>query len=549
MSYIALYRKYRPRRFCDVVGQETVVEVLKNSIKNNHISHAYLFTGPRGTGKTSIAKIFAKAVNCLNFDDDICDSCQVCKYMKENDSDVIEIDAASNNGVDEIRTLRENVKLMPAFCKYKIYIIDEVHMLSTGAFNALLKTLEEPPSHVIFILATTEPNKIPITIMSRCQRFDFDSISGGNIYKKLTEICTFEHIELNDEIIKYVAENSDGGLRDAINLLDQVVSLGKKSNTTLVDIEKISGKISTKIIIEIYKSIINKDYLSLLKITDTFILEGKNLKDIVNMLLTVLRDLSIINDVNDYFDKSYTDKLLELSFPKSKILEVSNVLNKLLNEMKYSNNESMIFQIYILSLIDICSVISKNEESTKKNISEKIINIETTKMIPDINDKEANEEKSTLNELKKIRVNNCLAEADKLLLNSIVNNYEKINEYSSNKKYNNVVEILNNGKIVAASPKYLMFEYKNESELIIFENVYKEIENFLNMLFESEYKIVGLTKDEWAKAKEQYVINKKNNIKYIIIDENVVKLNVEKTPKLVENSASDIFGDNAISMK
>lgn len=189
MAYTALYRKYRPSNFASVVGQEVVVDILKNSILNNKVSHAYLFTGPRGTGKTSIAKILAHAVNCLNFNGDICGECEVCKNLEINDSDIIEIDAASNNGVDEIRTLRDNVKLLPSFCKYKIYIIDEVHMLSTGAFNALLKTLEEPPSHVIFILATTEPNKIPLTILSRCQRFDFNKISNEKLVSRLLYIA------------------------------------------------------------------------------------------------------------------------------------------------------------------------------------------------------------------------------------------------------------------------------------------------------------------------------------------------------------------------
>ena len=202
MAYTALYRKYRPTNFSSIVGQDVIVDILKNSIINNKVSHAYLFTGPRGTGKTSTAKILAHAVNCLNFTNDICGECSICKSLDLNDNDIVEIDAASNNGVDEIRSLRDNVNLMPAFCKYKIYIIDEVHMLSTGAFNALLKTLEEPPSHVIFILATTEPNKIPLTILSRCQRFDFNKINMNEIMSDL-KLADWQVNKLYNNSMKY----------------------------------------------------------------------------------------------------------------------------------------------------------------------------------------------------------------------------------------------------------------------------------------------------------------------------------------------------------
>ena len=211
MSYTALYRKYRPSNFSNVVGQKVVVNILKNSLMTGHISHAYLFAGPRGTGKTSIAKIFAKAVNCLDFHNDICGKCENCINLEKNDIDIIEIDAASNNGVEEIRTIRDNVKLLPSFCKYKIYIIDEVHMLSTGAFNALLKTLEEPPSHVIFILATTEMNKIPLTVLSRCQRFDFTRLSVDDISSRLKFILNSENKSLSDDVINYISTVSDGG--------------------------------------------------------------------------------------------------------------------------------------------------------------------------------------------------------------------------------------------------------------------------------------------------------------------------------------------------
>ena len=224
----ALYRVYRPKTFEDVVGQEHIVKTLKNQIKNNNIGHAYLFSGTRGTGKTSTAKIFARAVNCLNpINEEPCNECEICRdTLNDNIMDVVEIDAASNNSVDDIRELRESVKYTPSKAKYKVYIIDEVHMLSQGAFNALLKTLEEPPSYVIFILATTEPHKIPATILSRCQRFDFKRVSSKDIAARMAYICEKEDIEVEDKALNLIARNSQGALRDALSILDQCMSFG-----------------------------------------------------------------------------------------------------------------------------------------------------------------------------------------------------------------------------------------------------------------------------------------------------------------------------------
>ena len=221
--YQALYRKYRPKNLDEVGGQDTIVKIIKNSILNNKINHAYLFAGPRGTGKTSVAKIFAKMVNCENLEKgNPCGKCTSCTVP--NNSDIIEIDAASNNGVDEIRELRNKVNLVPSYGKYKVYIIDEVHMLTTGAFNALLKTLEEPPAHIIFVLATTDPHKIPETILSRCQRLDFKKISENNIVKRLSEIANIENIDIEEPALYEIARLSDGGMRDSIGMLDQAVA-------------------------------------------------------------------------------------------------------------------------------------------------------------------------------------------------------------------------------------------------------------------------------------------------------------------------------------
>ena len=244
MEYQALYRKYRPQKFSDVVDQESIIKILTNSLKEGHISHAYLFSGPRGTGKTTIAKLVAKTVNCLNLNDDysICGKCENCLDILNNSSDIIEIDAASNNGVDEIRELKSKINLVPSKLKYKVYIIDEVHMLSISAFNALLKTLEEPPSHVIFILATTEFYKVPETIVSRCQCLNFTRIKTSSIEKRLKEISEKENIKIEAEAIKAIADYSSGGMRDALGMLDKLASYNLET-ITLDDFLRINGLI------------------------------------------------------------------------------------------------------------------------------------------------------------------------------------------------------------------------------------------------------------------------------------------------------------------
>lgn len=569
MAYTALYRKYRPSNFASVVGQEVVVDILKNSILNNKVSHAYLFTGPRGTGKTSIAKILAHAVNCLNFNGDICGECEVCKNLEINDSDIIEVDAASNNGVDEIRTLRDNVKLLPSFCKYKIYIIDEVHMLSTGAFNALLKTLEEPPSHVIFILATTEPNKIPLTILSRCQRFDFNKISNENLVSRLLYIATQEGKIVDKSILEYIAEISDGGLRDAINLLDQVISLPQES-VTLEEIDRLSGRISQNTLFELLNAISTGNYVSILNISDIIYGEGKNYKDIADGMLAIVRDLSINFEVDNYFNKDYSSKLATINIPFDKLISITSLLNELIKELKNSNDPKMLFDIY---MVNICnSLSSKGNLSVKKEDinnsqtvelkNKEVINISNIKENKEklninkdsdedtINEKTVNTSNDTINgDLKSIRINNVLAEADKSILNNIVKSYDKIGDYVSNKVYNTLSILLLDGHVVVASTKYLLFAFESEEDVTLFDNNYKQIELFIKEVFEETYKVAAVTKKEWQRIKEDFIKNKKNQIPYVFIDENDVKLDMGVSFNDLENSALDLFGEDTISVR
>lgn len=545
MAYTALYRKYRPTNFSSIVGQDVIVDILKNSIINNKVSHAYLFTGPRGTGKTSTAKILAHAVNCLNFTNDICGECSICKSLDLNDNDIVEIDAASNNGVDEIRSLRDNVNLMPAFCKYKIYIIDEVHMLSTGAFNALLKTLEEPPSHVIFILATTEPNKIPLTILSRCQRFDFNKINMNDLVSRLKYIVNEEGRVVSDNILEQIAKISDGGLRDAINLLDQLLSLPDE-NINIDEVEKLSGKISTQSVYELFSYIINNDLVSILNFSTYMFDNGKNYKDLADSMLSFLRDISINTEVPNYFDKSYSELLSKITISFNNLIKMSSIINELLKELKNSNNQKMLFEIYVFQMCNILKNVDKVEVintsmNNKKNVNIKNdknenINIETNQNLID-------------SDLKDIRINNVFAGANKEILNSVNSKYYLINDYISNKKYNMVSILLSSGRIVVASDKYLLFSFENKSDVLKFDSIYKQIEQFLKKIYDESYKIVAVSDKEWEKMKNNYINNKKNKISYVFIEENDVKLEMSENSNALENSALNIFGEDTISVK
>ena len=290
MSYLALYRKYRPKNLNEMVGQKNVIEVISNAIKNNKISHAYLFTGPRGTGKTSLAKIIAKMVNCTDLKDGVpCGKCYNCRNF-DNNSDIIEIDAASNNGIEEIREIREKVALVPAFSKYKVYIIDEVHMLTTQAFNALLKTLEETPEHIIFIFATTEFYKIPATILSRCQKFQFNKIDDELIVERLKLISKEENINVDESALYEIARLSDGGMRDSINYLDQLASLNKDL-ITIEDVFDINCSVSYEMINELLEYILNKDRLKIINFLEFIDKNGKNINKFIEELLIFVKDI------------------------------------------------------------------------------------------------------------------------------------------------------------------------------------------------------------------------------------------------------------------
>ena len=359
MSYVALYRKFRPQNFEDVKGQEHIVTTLKNQIKADRIGHAYLFCGTRGTGKTTIAKILAKAVNCEHpVDGSPCNECETCKAISAGTSmNVIEIDAASNNGVDNIREIREEVAYRPAEGRYKVYIIDEVHMLSTGAFNALLKTLEEPPSYVIFILATTEAHKIPITILSRCQRYDFKRITVDTIAARLNELMEKEGTDVEEKAIRYIAKAADGSMRDALSLLDQCIAFYLGEKLTYEKALDVLGAVDTEVFSELLRKVLAQDTAGAIKTLEELIVQGRELGQFVNDFVWYMRNLLLVktSDVpEDAVDVSAEN--LERLKEESEMLDTETlmryirVFSELSNQIRYASQKRVLVEIALIKL-------------------------------------------------------------------------------------------------------------------------------------------------------------------------------------------------------
>lgn len=377
----ALYRVYRPKTFGDVVGQEHIVKTLKNQIKNNNIGHAYLFSGTRGTGKTSTAKIFARAVNCLNpINEEPCNECEICiDTLNDNIMDIVEIDAASNNSVDDIRELRESVKYTPSKAKYKVYIIDEVHMLSQGAFNALLKTLEEPPSYVIFILATTEPHKIPATILSRCQRFDFKRVSSKDIASRMSYICKKENIEAEEKALSLIARNSQGALRDALSILDQCMSFGNEK-IEYNDVIELLGTVNIDELFELSQSIIDENTKKSLEILNEFIIWGKDIRNLINDLIDHFRNLMVCKVSKDLDEIiSLPEESIERLKEQSQnvnindLIRILNILSETQDSMKSSSNTRILAEVTIMKIAQ--PMFDESKEALIKrieNLEEKI---------------------------------------------------------------------------------------------------------------------------------------------------------------------------------
>ncbi len=355
MAYTALYRKFRPLKFEDMVGQEHITKTIKNQIMSGRVGHAYLLNGGRGTGKTTTAKILARAINCLNPQNgEPCNECEICKAALSGSlTDIVEMDAASNNSVDDIRAIRDEVNFLPTLAKYRVYIIDEVHMLSTGAFNALLKTLEEPPAHVKFILATTEPQKLPATILSRCQRFDFKKISNEDIIKRLEYVCKESGIEATDEALKIIAILAEGAMRDALSILERCLQEG----TEKIDgdfIKDLVGIPKLTFISEIIQAIIEYKIEDALKAVETIENEGKDLQNLLWELIKYTKDILVWKTTEklEIYSEAELQKIQELSskISKERLLQIIYELSELENEMKWSSQKTILFEVTIIKL-------------------------------------------------------------------------------------------------------------------------------------------------------------------------------------------------------
>lgn len=554
MDYKVLYRKYRPDNFSSIVGQDYMVSILKNAIKNDKISHAYIFSGPRGTGKTSTAKVFAKAINCLNpTEEGPCNECESCLHFKEN-ADIIEIDAASNNGVDEIREIINNIKLAPAYSKYKVYIIDEVHMLSTSAFNALLLTLEEPPKHVVFILATTNIEAVPITILSRCQRFDFHKISIADIIKRLKYVISNENIAIDDDALEEIAYISDGGMRDALSILDQLSSTTEK--ITINDVIEHFGSVSKKQINDLFNLILEND-------VDNFDNMMKKLKELaIDYKVLIKKMLEKIEEEAIKVKKNYNyqglsyDKLKEMAF---NLADISNYVNM-------SIDPYLLIEITLLKYFPGREVKEKlvdesipNDQNTTKIISREIIKenpekIKTPAPVAATNEetpakiisREIISQPETYTELIKIRVNNCFVNAKKEYLQNLKEMWKKFVDNLSDKS---LLNLLIDCNVVTASDKVGVLTNIIDGTSNLINNRLKEVQDLFNKEFNTEYKFIALTEGKWNEEKQEYIKNLHNKHEYRYIEEPKIVKEEENDIDNIEKIAYDIFDKEKIEIE
>lgn len=533
MAYQALYRVYRPQSFQDVVGQRHIIKTLQNALVLEKFSHAYLFSGPRGTGKTTAAKILAKAVNCEHAPvSEPCNECATCRGITDGSiSDVIEIDAASNNGVDEIRDIRDKVKYAPSAVRYKVYIIDEVHMLSIGAFNALLKTLEEPPPHVIFILATTEPHKIPLTIISRCQRFDFKRISPDDIVYRMKEVLISEDVNVADEALYEVAKASEGGMRDALSLLDQAISYSE-NEVTLDDVLSITGAVSHTFMLQIVRSIAEKNLVSALHAIEQLIQNGKDPVRFLEDLIFYYRDVLLYqssSEMEHLMEKAVVSeefKELASQLPAEGIYSIINQLNQTQQEMKWTNHPRVLLEVALVKLAQSSSkkktVASEEDDLLQKvkmleaqvnHLKENGVQVQQSQQ--ETSDQKVKRQVRSQYKVPIGKVHEVLKQASRQELEEVKRLWAEVLETLRQQNKASHAALLSNSEPVASSSKSFILKFKYEIHCKMAaennNNVRDNLENILYTLSGSKREMVAIPDNEWDKVRGDFLQEQQGN--------------------------------------
>lgn len=549
MAYQALYRVWRSQTFEDVIGQQHITRTLQNAIEQNKISHAYLFTGPRGTGKTSAARIMAKTINCENSSaKEPCNECQNCLSITDgSSSDIIEIDAASNNGVDEIRELRDKVKYSPVATKYKVYIIDEVHMLSTGAFNALLKTLEEPPTHVIFILATTEPHKIPLTIHSRCQRYDFKQIEIQDIVGRLETVLNGTGVQFESDALPIIARAARGGMRDALSLLDQAISFSYEK-VTIEDALAVTGSVSQDLLAKITEAILENNTAEALQILSDILSNGKDSTRFVEELIYYYRDIlltQVTGESNNEIVNSLSSKI-----PAEVLYRYIEEWNRATQEMKWSTNPSVFLEVSIVKLcqpvehrvmqanpvqhkeVDLSPLYDKiaKLEADIVRLSKDVSNIEVTSSMP-VNMMPVNVE-STIDEVGAVLSN--ATKSDKDLL---ATRWKEICA-----KMPNFATILLESEPVAVSPTAFVLKFKHDIQIQEIKgnvNFIPTLKNVIMSILGRNFDVVCVYDKDWFRLREEFIQRRKNSSN--------TGVQVPKLNPLV-SKATELFGNEFVEV-